>query len=73
MSATKFKYLYLIFRFLKVKHIEKGINPPSVNQIYFSGKYLLKGFRIGIVAGMIALTVSEITYLNLSKPREICY
>ncbi|KAI9399431.1 hypothetical protein POPTR_002G092500v4 [Populus trichocarpa] len=39
-----------------VKHIHKGINPPSVNQIYFSGDYLLKGARIGIVAGMIALT-----------------
>ncbi|XP_035842159.1 sulfate transporter 1.2 isoform X1 [Helianthus annuus] len=39
-----------------VKHIEKGINPPSVNEIYFSGENLLKGFRIGIVAGMIALT-----------------
>ncbi|KAJ7959053.1 Sulfate transporter 1.1 [Quillaja saponaria] len=39
-----------------VKHIEKGINPPSVNEIYFSGEYLAKGFRIGLVAGMIALT-----------------
>ncbi|XVE49584.1 hypothetical protein DITRI_Ditri01bG0093400 [Diplodiscus trichospermus] len=39
-----------------VKHIRKGINPPSVNEIYFSGEYLGKGFRIGIVAGMIALT-----------------
>ncbi|KAH7567793.1 hypothetical protein JRO89_XS07G0150200 [Xanthoceras sorbifolium] len=39
-----------------VNHIEKGINPSSVNQIYFSGEYLLKGFRIGVVAGMIALT-----------------
>ncbi|XP_038717335.1 sulfate transporter 1.3-like [Tripterygium wilfordii] len=39
-----------------VKHIEKGLNPSSVDQIYFSGDYLLKGFRIGVVAGMIALT-----------------
>ncbi|XP_021284356.1 sulfate transporter 1.3 [Herrania umbratica] len=39
-----------------VKHIEKGINPSSVDQIYFSGDYLLKGLRIGVVAGMIALT-----------------
>ncbi|XP_015571601.1 sulfate transporter 1.2 [Ricinus communis] len=39
-----------------VKHIKKGINPASVNQIYFSGPYLLKGIRIGVVAGMIALT-----------------
>ncbi|CAN1236221.1 Sulfate transporter 1.3 [Linum grandiflorum] len=39
-----------------VKHIEKGVNPPSINQIFFSGDYLLKGFKIGVVSGMIALT-----------------
>ncbi|KAL5703906.1 Solute carrier 26 [Ranunculus cassubicifolius] len=39
-----------------VKHIEKGINPSSVSKIYFSGDYLAKGVRIGIVAGMVALT-----------------
>ncbi|GER47904.1 sulfate transporter [Striga asiatica] len=39
-----------------VRHIEKGINSPSLDQIYFSGEYLLKGARIGIVAGMVALT-----------------
>ncbi|KAK4758324.1 hypothetical protein SAY87_019625 [Trapa incisa] len=39
-----------------VNHIEKGINPSSVSQIYFTGDYLLKGVKIGIVAGMIALT-----------------
>lgn len=44
---------------MKVKNIKKGINPSSVNEIYFSGDYLLKGFRIGVVAGMIGLTVSQ--------------
>ncbi|XP_010261215.1 PREDICTED: sulfate transporter 1.3-like [Nelumbo nucifera] len=39
-----------------VRHIEKGINPSSVHEIYFSGHYVLKGFKIGVVAGMIALT-----------------
>ncbi|KAL8030327.1 hypothetical protein ABFX02_14G279900 [Erythranthe guttata] len=39
-----------------VRHIEKGINPASVKEIYFSGEYLLKGVRIGMVAGVIALT-----------------
>ncbi|KAL1536223.1 Sulfate transporter 1.3 [Salvia divinorum] len=39
-----------------VKHIEKGINPPSVSEIYFTGDYLLKGVKIGLVAGIIALT-----------------
>ncbi|KAJ0026451.1 hypothetical protein Pint_08296 [Pistacia integerrima] len=39
-----------------VKHIEKGINPSSVDEIYFSGEYLIKGLRIGVVAGLIALT-----------------
>ncbi|XVE60446.1 hypothetical protein DITRI_Ditri05aG0129100 [Diplodiscus trichospermus] len=39
-----------------VKNIEKGINPSSVDKIYFSGEYLLKGLKIGVVAGLIALT-----------------
>ncbi|KAM6544409.1 hypothetical protein CsatB_008856 [Cannabis sativa] len=39
-----------------VRHIEKGISPSSLNQIYFTGEYLVKGFKIGVVAGVIALT-----------------
>ncbi|CAH2075712.1 unnamed protein product, partial [Thlaspi arvense] len=34
-----------------VKHIKKGINPPSVDKIYFDGDNLQKGFKIGVVAG----------------------
>ncbi|XP_019417796.1 PREDICTED: sulfate transporter 1.3-like isoform X1 [Lupinus angustifolius] len=39
-----------------VRLIERGINPSSVDKIYFSGDYLSKGFKIGVVAGMVALT-----------------
>ncbi|KAF8389373.1 hypothetical protein HHK36_026068 [Tetracentron sinense] len=39
-----------------VRYVEKGINPPSANEIYFTGDYLVNGFRIGIVVGMITLT-----------------
>ncbi|TYG85672.1 hypothetical protein ES288_A13G073700v1 [Gossypium darwinii] len=39
-----------------VKHIRRGINPSSLNEIFFSGEYLAQGFRIGVLAGMIALT-----------------
>ncbi|CAN0890238.1 High affinity sulfate transporter 2 [Linum grandiflorum] len=39
-----------------VKDIKQGINPSSVHEIFFTGKYLVKGFRIGVTAGMIALT-----------------
>lgn len=41
-----------------VNHIKKGVNPASANQIFFSGGYVAKGFKIGVVAGMIALTES---------------
>lgn len=44
---------------LKVRHITKGVNPSSIDQIYFTGDYLVKGFKIGVVAGMIALTVCK--------------
>ncbi|KAE9595081.1 High affinity sulfate transporter 1 [Lupinus albus] len=39
-----------------VKHIKKGVNPASASEIFFSGKYLSAGARIGVVAGMVALT-----------------
>ncbi|GJR16033.1 sulfate transporter 1.2-like protein [Tanacetum coccineum] len=39
-----------------VEKVGKRINPPSLDKIYFSGDNLTKGFKIGVVAGMIALT-----------------
>ncbi|TKY71443.1 High affinity sulfate transporter 1 [Spatholobus suberectus] len=39
-----------------VTHIKKGVNPSSASEIFFSGKYLGPGIRIGVVAGMVALT-----------------
>ncbi|GAA0162745.1 transporter [Lithospermum erythrorhizon] len=39
-----------------VNHIEKGINPSSVDKIYFSGDFLIKGIQIGVVSGIVALT-----------------
>ncbi|CAF2046295.1 hypothetical protein BRARA_I03373 [Brassica rapa] len=39
-----------------VNHLDKGINPSSLRLIYFSGDYLAKGIRIGVVSGMVALT-----------------
>ncbi|KAJ9141492.1 hypothetical protein P3X46_032027 [Hevea brasiliensis] len=39
-----------------VREIKRGVNPSSLNEIFFSGEHLGKGFRIGVVAGMIALT-----------------
>lgn len=51
-----------------MNHIRKGVNPPSANEIYFTGELLAKGFKIGVVAGMVALTVSNFNsdqYLNI--------
>ncbi|RVW24234.1 Sulfate transporter 1.3 [Vitis vinifera] len=39
-----------------VPHIRKGVNPPSLHEIYFTGVYVIKGFKIGVVVGLIALT-----------------
>ena len=50
----------LILRFLllcQVKYIKKGINPSSAHEIYWTGDLLLKGLKIGVVAGLVALTV----------------
>ncbi|GJS33341.1 sulfate transporter 1.3-like protein [Tanacetum coccineum] len=39
-----------------VRHIDQGINPASLSEIHFSGPFLAKGFKIGVVAGLVALT-----------------
>ncbi|KAI9103655.1 hypothetical protein K1719_023278 [Acacia pycnantha] len=39
-----------------VSHIKKGVNPSSAKEIFFSGKYLGPGIRIGAIAGLVALT-----------------
>jgi high affinity sulfate transporter 1 len=39
-----------------VGHIRKGVNPSSAHQIFFTGTYVAKGAKIGLVAALIALT-----------------
>ncbi|XP_078164638.1 sulfate transporter 1.2-like [Carex rostrata] len=39
-----------------VSRIHKGLNPSSLNEIYWSGPNLKKGARIGFMAGMVGLT-----------------
>lgn len=51
------KWLKYLNEYFQVRHIKQGINPSSVHKIYFSGPFLAKGFKIGVVAGLIALTV----------------
>lgn len=36
--------------------IKKGVNPKSADQLFLTGQFLGKGFTIGIVAGLVALT-----------------
>jgi hypothetical protein len=42
------------------------VNPASASEIYFSGNYLSAGIRIGVIAGMVALTVSK--FIENSSP-----
>ncbi|KAH7518557.1 hypothetical protein FEM48_Zijuj09G0184200 [Ziziphus jujuba var. spinosa] len=49
-------FMLLAKYIVRVNHINKGVSPPSINEIYFTGDYLAKGFRIGVVCGMVALT-----------------
>lgn len=51
--------------FFQVKHIEKGINPPSLDEIFFHGDNLTKGFKIGVVAGLIGLTVYSLIEVDI--------
>ncbi|KAK6156897.1 hypothetical protein DH2020_011145 [Rehmannia glutinosa] len=55
MIGVTFLVFLLVAKYI-VNHIERGINPPSLNEIHFTGSYMMKGLKIGVVAGMVALT-----------------
>ena len=57
--STKLWSLNLKTLQFQVRHVDKGVNPVSAAEIFFSGKYLAPGIRIGVLAGMIALTVRK--------------
>ncbi|BBN18491.1 sulfate transporter 1, high-affinity [Marchantia polymorpha subsp. ruderalis] len=58
VCATLFVYLTRLDKHgVKiVTKIEQGVNPPSFNDIFWSGPNLATGFKIGLVSGLIALT-----------------
>ncbi|KAL2932474.1 putative sulfate transporter 3.4 [Bienertia sinuspersici] len=39
-----------------IGYLPKGLNPPSVNMLYFHGSYLALAIKTGIVSGILALT-----------------
>ncbi|XP_022714932.1 probable sulfate transporter 3.4 [Durio zibethinus] len=39
-----------------IGHLQKGLNPPSSNMLYFNGQYLALAIRTGIVTGILSLT-----------------
>jgi len=57
----------------QVRHVKQGVNPASANEIFFSGKYLGAGIRIGVIAGMVALTVSIFQFPTLDKQNSFSF
>lgn len=49
----------MVFLLCQVSYVSKGINPSYVHEIYWTGDFVLKGFRIGVIASFLALTVSK--------------
>ncbi|XP_076892787.1 putative sulfate transporter 3.4 [Bidens hawaiensis] len=39
-----------------IGHLEKGLNPPSSNMLYFHGQYLGVAIKTGIITGILSLT-----------------
>ncbi|PKA64522.1 putative sulfate transporter 3.4 [Apostasia shenzhenica] len=39
-----------------IGHLQKGLNPPSANMLYFHGTHLGLAIKTGIVSGMLSLT-----------------
>lgn len=59
LSFSTTYYIDLLFYFLEqIGHLPKGLNPPSLNMLYFSGPYLGVAIKTGIVTGILSLTVS---------------
>ncbi|KAL3676252.1 hypothetical protein R1sor_026201 [Riccia sorocarpa] len=58
IAATLFVYLTRLDRHgVKIAgDIRQGVNPPSLHKIFWHGEYLGIGARIGLIAGLIALT-----------------
>uniref|UniRef100_K4A6U1 STAS domain-containing protein n=1 Tax=Setaria italica TaxID=4555 RepID=K4A6U1_SETIT len=54
-----------------VKNIEKGINPPSASLIYFSGPFMLKGFKIGVEAIAVGRTFAGMKDYKLDGNKEM--
>lgn len=56
--ATAFVYVFRVDKdgVVIVGHLNKGINPSSVHQLVFSGHIVGKAAKIGLVAGLIAIT-----------------
>lgn len=57
---------------MQVGHIRKGINPPSAHQIFWTGKYVATGVKIGLVAAFIALTVRTF-FVTCSVATNVVY
>ncbi|CAN6478090.1 unnamed protein product [Victoria cruziana] len=53
-----------------VGEIPKGVNKPSANQIYYSGRYAAKGFKIGAVAAFVALTEAIVIGRTFAAMKE---
>ncbi|XP_024360167.1 sulfate transporter 1.1 [Physcomitrium patens] len=56
--ATLFVFIFRVDKYgvKVVGNIKKGVNPSSADQIFFTGKYVTAGAKIGFVAALIALT-----------------
>ncbi|KAJ0959747.1 hypothetical protein J5N97_000569 [Dioscorea zingiberensis] len=55
LMGFSFLVLLLLARHI-IGHLEKGLNPPSANLLYFSGSYLSLAIKTGIITGILALT-----------------
>ncbi|XP_007024090.2 PREDICTED: probable sulfate transporter 3.4 [Theobroma cacao] len=39
-----------------IGQLQKGLNPPSLNMLYFNGQYLALAIKTGIITGILSLT-----------------
>lgn len=52
-----------------MKHIQGGFNPSSVHQLQLNGPYVGEVAKIGLIVGVVALTVGDqlINFANVQN------
>jgi sulfate transporter 3 len=50
---------------VQIGDLPRGVNPPSMNMLQFSGSYVALSIKTGIMTGILSLTVRSILRFSI--------